>query len=60
MTVVIWFVGVSNLLEIKCLLMTGVLMLLGSDVTDINLCPYATLWKHWNLSGYKPIKKLII
>lgn len=26
--------------------------------TDTNLCPYAALWKHWNLSGYKPIKKL--
>lgn len=23
---------------------------------DNNLCPYATLWKHWNLSGYTPKK----
>ena len=23
---------------------------------DNNLCPYATLWKHWNLSGYSPQK----
>lgn len=24
--------------------------------TDINLCPYGILWKHWNLSGYRPLR----
>lgn len=25
-----------------------------SRIKDEKLCPYAVLWKHWNLSGYIP------
>ena len=25
--------------------------------TDTYLCPYGTLWKHWNLPGYRPLKR---
>ncbi len=28
-----------------------------SRASDNKLCPYAMLWRHWNLSGYTPCKR---